>query len=259
MFEDHIARGGIGARIENDTFVIRRGRLRIPVAPTREVPLTLGGAAKFQYGNVLAAIAAAYVQGMRYDDIRAGLLSFFPSPSLTPGRLNVLRLGTRRVIVDYAHNPAAIEGLMDMVSGMPVRRRVGVITAPGDRRDEDIRAVGRIAGRVLDYAIVKEDEDLRGRAPGEVAGLVIEGLTAGGLSRDSIEIVHDELEAVQHALSLLQEGDLAVVTADDVPAVLDLVRAQTPHPPAQFYPGASPSSDEGSLARADGGASGAST
>ncbi|HEX8848202.1 MAG TPA: cyanophycin synthetase [Gemmatimonadaceae bacterium] len=257
VFEDHIARGGIGARIENDTFVIRRGRLRIPVAPTREVPLTIGGAAKFQFGNVLAAIAAAYVQGMRYDDIRAGLLSFFPSPSLTPGRLNVLRLGTKRVIVDYAHNPAAIEGLMDMVGGMPVHRRVGVITVPGDRRDEDIRTVGRIAGGVLDYAVIKEDEDRRGRAEGEIAGLLIEGLTAGGLSRDAIEIVHEELEAVQHALSLLEEGDLAVVTADDVPAVLDLVRAQTPHPPAQFYPEPSPSPDGGARPRANGDAPGA--
>src|SRR5204862_5650657 len=72
-FETHLARNGIGARIENDTFVIRRGRLRIPIAPVREVPLMLGGTAKFQRENILAAIATAYVQGMRYDDIRAGL------------------------------------------------------------------------------------------------------------------------------------------------------------------------------------------
>jgi cyanophycin synthetase len=83
-FEQHLTRNGIGARIEKDTFVIRRGRLKIPIASVREVPLMLGGAARFQRENVLAAIATAYVQGMRYDDIRAGLLSFFPSPSLTP-------------------------------------------------------------------------------------------------------------------------------------------------------------------------------
>ncbi len=86
-------RGGIGARIEDDTFVIRRGRLRIPIASVREVPLMLGGAARFQQQNILAAIATAYVQGVRYDTIRAGLLSFFPSPSMTPGRLNLLRVG----------------------------------------------------------------------------------------------------------------------------------------------------------------------
>src|SRR5215212_5574842 len=138
-FEDHIAKNGIGARIEDGMFVILRGRLRIPVARVREVPLMLGGAARFQRGNVLAAILAAYVQGMRYDDIRAGLQSFAPSASLTPGRLNLTRLGAVRVLVDYAHNPAAIEGLMEVVSQLPAKRRIGIVTAPGDRRDNDIR------------------------------------------------------------------------------------------------------------------------
>src|SRR5207237_10778011 len=114
----HLSRNGIGARIENDTFVIRRGRLRIPIAPVREVPLMVGGAARFQQENILAAVATAYVQGMRYDDIRAGLLSFFPSPSLTPGRLNLLRVTNGRVLLEYAHNPAAMRGAVECVPGM---------------------------------------------------------------------------------------------------------------------------------------------
>ena len=86
LVEAHLAEGGTAALIEHDTFVVRRGRLHIPVAPVRDVPLTLGGAARFQFGNILAAIAAAFVQGMRYQEIQAGLRSFFPSPALTPGR-----------------------------------------------------------------------------------------------------------------------------------------------------------------------------
>src|SRR5215208_3307248 len=138
--ERHVEEGGTAATIENDTFVIRRGRLCIPIADARDVPLTLEGAARFQYGNILAAIAAGYVQGMRYEDIRSGLLSFFPSPTLTPGRLNLLRVRQGQVLVDYAHNPAAVEGLMDLVKRMPAQRRLGVVTAPGDRRAEDLRA-----------------------------------------------------------------------------------------------------------------------
>jgi cyanophycin synthetase len=226
LFEDHIARGGIGARLEAETFVIRRGRLRIPIASERDVPLMIGGSARFQRANVLAAICAAYVQGMRYDDIRAGLLSFFPSPSLTPGRLNVIRLGGARVVVDYAHNPAAIEGLMDFVAQMPARRRIGVVTAPGDRRDDDIRTVGRLAAAALDYAIVKEDNDKRGREHGVIAELTLQGLSEGGLPREQTEIVFDELEAVARAVSLLNEGDVAVILADDVPAVLGLLSAR---------------------------------
>ena len=228
LFEQHIANGGIGARIENDTFVIRRGRLHIPIAAERDVPLMLGGAARFQRGNVLAAISAAYVQGIRYDDIRGALLSFFPSPSLTPGRLNVLRLGTNRVVVDYAHNPAAVEGLMEFIARMPASRRIGVVTAPGDRRDEDIRTVGRLAAAALDYAIVKEDKDTRGRADGAIAELMIQGMGEGGLPREKTEVITDELMAVERAMAMLSDHDVVVILADDVSGVLDLLGRYQP-------------------------------
>jgi len=223
---EHLARSGIAVIVERDTFVIRRGRLRIPIAGVHEAPLMMGGAARFQRGNILAAIATAYVQGIRYDDIRAGLLSFFPSPALTPGRLNLMRVGRGRILIDYAHNPAAVGGLMELVLGIDASRRVGVITAPGDRRDEDIRELGRLAAG-LDHVIIKEDTDLRGREPGAIAGLVREGLLAGGMSDSEIEVVADELDAVDHALGLLEDRDIAVVLADDVPAVLAHLRGRS--------------------------------
>ena len=222
-FENHLLRNGIGARIENDTFVIRRGRLKIPIAPVREVPLMLGGAARFQRENILAAIATAYVQGIRYDDIRAGLLSFFPSPSLTPGRLNLMRVASGRVLIDYAHNAAAIAGLMDFVKNLDASRRIGVVTAPGDRRDEDLRTVGRLASS-LDYVIVKEDTFRRGREPGSISNLIIEGLREGGLSEAQYEIIYDENEAISKAMDRMQDNDLVVILADDVNASLGLIR-----------------------------------
>lgn len=223
QFEDHLARGGIGARIEDGTFVIRRGRLRIPIAGVNEVPLMMGGAAKFQQGNILAAIATAYVQGVRYDTIRGGLLSFFPSPSMTPGRLNLLRIGEARVLVDYAHNPAAVGGLIEMVMAIPARRRIGVIAAPGDRRDEDIRTVGTLAAG-LDSVIVKEDDDRRGRQPGEIAGILAEGLRQGGMPAERIEIVATERDAVIRALEVVVDGDLLIFLVDDVASVLAQLR-----------------------------------
>jgi cyanophycin synthetase len=223
-FDLHLSRNGIGARIEKETFVIRRGRLRIPIASVREVPLTLGGAARFQYENILAAIATAYVQGMRYDDIRAGLLSFFPSPSLTPGRLNLMRIGKGRVLVDYAHNPAAIAGLMEFVYNLDAARRIGIITAPGDRRDEDLRTVGRLSSR-LDRVVVREEKYRRGREPGEISRLIIEGLKEEGMRDDQYEIIYNESEGLAHALSQMQDNDLVFVLADDVPAVLSQLHA----------------------------------
>ncbi|HJU91102.1 MAG TPA: cyanophycin synthetase [Gemmatimonadaceae bacterium] len=225
-FEEHLSRNGIAARIENGTFVLRRGRLRIPIADEREVPLMLGGAAKFQRGNILAAIVAAYVQGVRYDDIRAGLLSFFPSPSMTPGRLNVIRIDGARVLIDYAHNLAAVTGLVELAMALPATRRIAVITAPGDRRDEDIQAVASSFGS-FDRIILKEDTDLRGRQPGDVIALQRDALNEMGVSDDRIDVVRDELEAVRHALDRLEPGDLALILVDDVPAVLAAVRPYT--------------------------------
>ena len=222
----HLETGGTAACIEDGEFVIRRGRLCIPIATVDEVPLTVEGLARFQYGNVLAAIAATFVQGMRYEDIRAGLLSFFPSPALTPGRLNLLRVRGGMVLVDYAHNPRAVEGLMEVAMGLDARRRIGVLAAPGDRRDEDVREVGRLCAR-LDRVVLKEDQDRRGRAPGEVAGLLEEGLREGGLGSDRIETVFAEQDAVARALGRMQEGDLLVVLAEHVSTVLAAVRRRT--------------------------------
>ena len=222
-FEAHLTRNGIGARIENDTFVIRRGRLRIPIAPVREVPLMVGGAARFQQENILAAVATAYVQGMRYDDIRAGLLSFFPSPSLTPGRLNLIRVKNGRVLVDYAHNPTAIRGLIDFARNVDANRRICLVAAPGDRRDKDLREVGRIASQ-LDYVIVKEDKDLRGREKGSVAELIIDGLMEGGMEENQFQTIHDEREAIGYALEQMKDNDLVVILADRVSETLDTIR-----------------------------------
>ncbi len=127
------------------------------------------------------------------------------------------------MLVDYAHNAAAVQGLMEFVCRMPARRRIGVVAVPGDRRDEDMREVARFCAG-LDLVIVKEDDDLRGRRPGEVAGLLVEGLREAGLHVDQIEQAPGETAAVARALEVLGEGDVAVVLADDVPGVLAQLR-----------------------------------
>jgi cyanophycin synthetase len=224
LVTDHIARGGIAAVVEQGLFVIRRGRLRIPIAAEHDVPLSMGGAARFQRENVLAAMAAAYVQGMRYDDIRAGLLSFFPSQATTPGRMNLIRLpGGGRVLVDYAHNAAAIAGLVDFVFRTPAAKRYCVLTVPGDRRDDDIRQAGRLCAG-FDRLIIKEDIDRRGRARGEIAELLRQGAVAAGMDPSRIEVRYEEHEAINRGLDLLGEDDLLVIHADKVPGTLAVVR-----------------------------------
>jgi cyanophycin synthetase len=226
LVEEHLNEGGIAVRVEESEFVIRRGKLRIPIATVREVPLMLGGAARFQRDNIMAAIATAYVRGVRYDDIRAGLLSFFPSPTMTPGRLNLVDVGGARVLVDYAHNPSAITGLIEFAMELPASRRVGVLGLPGDRRDDDIRQSTCAASR-LDAVIIREDEDRRGRARGEIPALITAELKSSGMDARHIRTVFDEQEAVELALEELAAGELLVILATNVRRVLAPVRAHT--------------------------------
>jgi cyanophycin synthetase len=224
--EEHTASGGVSACMMDGQFVIRRRKLHIPIAHEREVPLMMGGAARFQRQNILAATVAAYVRGMRYDDIRAGLLSFFPSPALTPGRLNIIPLANgARAIVDYAHNAAAVAGIIDMVQSLPGRRHIGVLAMPGDRRDEDIRGVARQFAR-FDHLILKEDDDRRGRNEGEVVELLRDGLRLAGCAEGAIEIIPNEADAVRRGLALLEPDDVLLVMANDVRETLAVVNEQ---------------------------------
>jgi cyanophycin synthetase len=224
---EHLAAGGLAVVVEDEggreTIVIRGGRRdgeRIPVMAVDEVPLAMGGAARFQLGNLLAATAAAHVRGMPVREIAEGLRTFVPSGAATPGRMNVLRTRRGTFIVDYAHNPAAVRGLMDFVTRMEARRRIGVVTMPGDRRDEDLRELGEIVS-VLDHVVVKEHARYRrGRPPGEVSRLIAEGLEAGGLDAGNHESVFAEPQAVARALELAEPGDVVVILADDFLDVL---------------------------------------
>jgi cyanophycin synthetase len=112
------------------------------------------------------------------------------------------------------------------VQQLPARLRIGLVTAPGDRRDEDIRTLGRLVSG-LDRILVKEDDDIRGRQPGDVTRLLVEGLREGGLDASRIETGFSEAAGVQRLLEVLGDGDLGVVLVDDVRAVLDAIQPRT--------------------------------
>ncbi|HEX6630903.1 MAG TPA: cyanophycin synthetase, partial [Gemmatimonadaceae bacterium] len=110
-FEAQLAAGGVCARVEDEVVVLYDGTMRHALAGVAELPLTLGGAARFQLQNVLAAALAAHVQGVPVAELRTGLREFAPCPERTPGRLNLLRVGRAHVVVDYAHNAPAVAAL----------------------------------------------------------------------------------------------------------------------------------------------------
>jgi cyanophycin synthetase len=223
--KEHIANGGtalvLQPGVRGDMLAIYDAEQYIPLLWTHLIPATLEGKALHNVANALAAAAICYARGVSVENIRQGLRTFATSFYLTPGRLNVFDEYAFRVIVDYAHNPAAFQALSDLVNRLRpnYRRTIGMISAPGDRRDVDIRAIGAIAGRTFDLLVIKEDNDRRGRKDGDIAKLLWEAAHDAGMPPDRMITVLDELEATRHALSLAEPDDLVVICADEITAV----------------------------------------
>ena len=208
--------------------VLRHGRKAMPLVWTHLLPATFEGRARMNVQNSLAAAAAAWAAGAHLHDIRQGLRTFTTSYFMAPGRLNMFELDGYRVVVDYAHNAPAVEALGNFVdrlaepstsSGRALvsGRRIGVIATAGDRRDGDIRQIGRVAARYFDSIVIREDANNRGRPRGSTAALIEEGVRAamaqGARTADVVTIV-DEMEATRHALDAGREGDVIVVCVD---------------------------------------------
>jgi cyanophycin synthetase len=131
-----------------------------------EIPAALGGRVSVNIANALAAAAAAIGMDVPLECVRDALRAFTTDFAHTPGRFNLIDIDGRQVMMDYGHNVGALEAIADFVRRTGAPRSIGVITVPGDRRDEDVTAFGRLAATTFDEIIIREDIDPRGRPPG---------------------------------------------------------------------------------------------
>lgn len=225
VLQKHLAQGGLLAALEPSIYggllVINDGQTRVEIAQAADIPASLAGAARFNLQNALAAALAAYVQGVPAAKIAAGLASFESSFEQNPGRLNITRAPGFTTIVDYAHNPAALQALGEMLGKLRGShdRMIGVVSIPGDRRDEDIAAMGRLAAEFFDEVIFRERPDGRGRTPGGVLSLLSDAALAQGLAPEHVRRIFDEPAAVDTALRLARADDLVVLLPTEVEQV----------------------------------------
>jgi cyanophycin synthetase len=163
------------------------------------------------------AAALAYNMDISLEDIRQGLRTFDSSFFQAPGRMNIYDEHPFKVILDYAHNPAAVQVMCDTVDRFDVEgKKIVVLAAPGDRRDEDIREIAGIAAGHFDHFICRRDDNTRGRGEDEVAVMLKNKLLEKGISADQIEVVPDEQEATARALEMAETGDLILVLGDSI-------------------------------------------
>lgn len=214
----HRERGLRAVWVEDGHIVAGEGEVRETV-PLAEVPITRGGTIGFQVENAMAALAAAWGVGLPWPAIRQGLADFRSDAGSVPGRFNLLDYRGATIIADYGHNPDAMRALAAAVQTMPAGRRSAVISGAGDRRDQDIREQTQILGAVFDDVILYEDACQRGRASGEVTGLLRQGLE-GAARTMHVETVMGEFAAIDAALARLRPGDLCLVLVDQVQEAL---------------------------------------
>ncbi len=224
----HTQQGGLAAVYENGYLSILKGDWTLRIEQAVNAPITLGGRAPFMIANALSACLAAFAQGVKIEDIRAALLSFRPSVDQTPGRMNLMNLGSFHALVDYAHNPASYEALNGFVQSW-TGERIGVVGGPGDRRDEDFVTLGELSAKMFDRVIVKEDDDTRGRPRGDAARLISQGIQQSSHICKS-ESILDETTAIQTALSSASRGSLVVILPESVSRAIELIQEYDPQP-----------------------------
>jgi cyanophycin synthetase len=221
-----LAAGGRAALMDGDALVLAEAHRRTTVAGVDELPIALGGAARHNVANALAAIGAAAGLGLPLEAVGRALRRFGQAGDENLGRANLVELGGVRVVIDYAHNPAGIGALARMIARLPGRRRLVLLGQAGDRSDAAIRDLARAALAIEPDRVVLKDMDryLRGRAPAEVPALMADELVRQGLPPDRVHRPGGELESVRDALAWAGSGDILLLAVhQDRPRVLALL------------------------------------
>ncbi len=221
LVREHVRMGGRAVVLEQGMnghmITIYENSSNIQLMWTHLIPATMDGKAMHNVQNAMFAAAISYSMGKTLEDIRQGLRTFATSYFQAPGRLNVFDEHPFKVILDYGHNPAAIEAMTKLCTQLePKGRKIVSISMPGDRRNEDYAAAAAIVAGKFDHYICRADDGRRGRGPSEVPDLLRDGLIANGVTEEQIQVIPSEVEAVDAALSMGQPDDLVLLFGDNI-------------------------------------------
>lgn len=217
--KDHIEDGGTIVTVDKRNAIIRNRELDIIICTLEEIPITFGGIIDFNISNTLAAIGALHGLKLPVEQIRNGIMTFYPSPNQNPGRMNLFDFQEFKVLLDYGHNPESARAMARLLPRLTQGRKIALCHGTGNRTTEQIIEYGKALASVYDY-IVLADFDPRDRPIGETPKLVCEGLIKGGFQEQHIEIVSEPGKAVDFIFSKVQKGDLMVIQPDELEPVM---------------------------------------
>lgn len=212
---EHCRKGGTAAILENGYITVKKGDWKIRISKVNHIPITFNGTVNFMIQNALAASLAGFVWGFKIEDIRTSLETFIPSPAHTPGRMNMFHFKNYKILVDHAHNPDGLKGVREFLKTMEADYFTGVISGTGDRRDDDIREMGRIAATMFDEVVICQEKYLRGRTYEEMVNLLTEGLLEinPGIS---YKVIGNSREALKYLLDNAKPGSFITIVSDSI-------------------------------------------
>ena len=209
----HVSKGGTAFVLDGSDLLLFDGQTRELICHDHEIPIAIGGAARHNVANALGAAALTWSMGIPLADIRAGLTTM--SQDANPGRGNFYSINGFTVVVDFAHNPEAIEALLDTAGRLQPKRKALCFGQAGDRPDDLIRELARSAWDTgLDRVYVSELAKYhRGREEGQVFGVIRDEMVRCGAQPEQVEHHMQEIESLDAALDWAQPGDLIVMLA----------------------------------------------
>jgi len=224
VIKSHCHKGGIACIYENGFITIKKGDWKIRVQHVSEIPVTFNGTVPFMIENVMAATLATYLYGFKTEDIKNSLHTFVPSASQTPGRMNIFNFKEFRFMVDFAHNPAGYQGIKTFLSSIDSPQKIGLIAGTGDRRDEDIRELGRIAATMFDHILLRQESHMRGRTRENILELMMEGIREVNAELP-VEVLDGKTDAIAYAVSVAKPGAFITALSDVVHGAIDIVQS----------------------------------
>ncbi|TDC55808.1 cyanophycin synthetase [Actinomadura sp. KC345] len=221
VLADHLREGGRGYYVADGWLTEARGDRRTRILPAAEVAGAFGGHAAHVVADALAAVAAARALHVPVDVVARALRTFDPH-TRNPGRGCVYQVGENPVLVDYAHNPAAVAAMGALVERRWGAGGVAAVTLPGDRSDDLVGETARALAATFGRVVVYEDEDLRGRRSGEMTRLIVQGLREG-----RPDVRHhpagDLKGAVASALDMAEPGEPVLLLYEKLQPVTELL------------------------------------
>jgi cyanophycin synthetase len=221
LVKEHIRSGGRAVVLEEgingQMITIYDHGAHMPLLWSHQIPATMDGRAAHNVQNAMFAAAMAFSMGVKLDDIRHAMQTFDSTFFQAPGRMNVFDDHPFKVILDYGHNPAAVDAMIKLVQQLePTGQRICVLAAPGDRRDEDVREIARLAAGNFDHYICRRDDSLRGRSSDEIPMLLRQSLKDNGVDESRIQVIPEEEAAVDAGLKMAKQDDLLLIFGDSL-------------------------------------------